>query len=203
MNVEKKLNALKRGSDDCLRYAQDIEAKFNDWLELVCEVHQVTAAKEGNAVNHQQDIVEEFQKMSIRAEQTQSSLKSAEEQAKIMRDTMESSKKTFEMAADAIPDRKCLLHIFFHVHFASTEVFLESSGTSWCTNGGFDGSSYYDYDLKRNPSNDGHGNIRSEGRYGYDQRLGSRGYRYGRWQKFGCDQSSAYFYRPKYRRVCL
>lgn len=44
--LNKKLDLIKDQSDLCLHYAQDIEKKFIEWLKLVCEVHQVTAAKE-------------------------------------------------------------------------------------------------------------------------------------------------------------
>lgn len=45
--LSNKLQLLKRGSDDCLCYAQGIEEEFQKWLDLVCELHQATVAKEG------------------------------------------------------------------------------------------------------------------------------------------------------------
>ena len=104
--LNNKLDALKTDSDDCLRYAQDIESKFKDWLELVCEVHQVTVAKEEKTSIDQQDNEIKIAGVSIESELTEKSLKNAEESAKIMKENMVKSREMFEKAADAVPGRE-------------------------------------------------------------------------------------------------
>lgn len=106
MNLNKKLDLLKKSSDDCLKYSQDIEAKFLDWLELVCEVHQVTAAKEERTSIDQQETEIKIAGLSIEAELTGKSLADTEEAAKTMKENMVKSREIFEKAADAVPGRK-------------------------------------------------------------------------------------------------
>jgi uncharacterized protein YbaP (TraB family) len=106
MNLNKKLVLVKEGSDNALRYSLDIENKFKDWLELVCEVHQVTVAKEEQTSMDEKDNSIKLEGLSIESELTETSLHHADEAAKTMKDNMDSAKKMFEQAADKIPGRE-------------------------------------------------------------------------------------------------
>jgi hypothetical protein len=107
MAINDKLTLLKNGSDDCLKYAQDIEKKFTEWLQLVCEVHQVTVAKEDKVSLGQQQAEIKIGGITLEAELTQSSLDHANEAAKTLKENLDTSKRLFEKAADAVPGRKC------------------------------------------------------------------------------------------------
>ncbi|KAF3940749.1 hypothetical protein ABW19_dt0206211 [Dactylella cylindrospora] len=101
--LNNNLQLLKSGSDDCLRYATDVEQEFKKWLALVCELHQVTVAKEEKTTQDQIETDIKIAGVSVQAELADTSLKHADEAAKTMKDNLESSRKQFEKAADAVP----------------------------------------------------------------------------------------------------
>jgi hypothetical protein len=108
--LNNKLSLVKNCSDDCLRYARTIEEAFEKWLELVCEVHQVTVAKEDQTSIAQQKNEVLMSGIRIEAEMTESSLKNAKETAKEMKEQMVQSRKLFEEAVHSVPGRE---HFFF------------------------------------------------------------------------------------------
>ncbi|CAI7565821.1 unnamed protein product [Penicillium glandicola] len=103
MALNKKLNLIKDQSDNCLQYAKDIEAKFVEWLLLVCEVHQVTVAKEERTSIDQVKNSITLAGVEIEASLTENSVKHAEEAANTMKENMVQSRDMFRKAADAIP----------------------------------------------------------------------------------------------------
>lgn len=112
MALNKKLNLIKDQSDNCLRYAQDIEKKFVEWLQLVCEVHQVTVAKEERTSIDQVKNSITLAGVEIEASLTENSVKHAEEAASTLKDNMVQSREMFKKAADAIPTREYCGAIF-------------------------------------------------------------------------------------------
>lgn len=118
--VTNKLRLLKDGSDDCLRYAQGIEEEFNNWLLLVCELHQVTVAKEGKTDEAQEENENKIVGLKVEAECTESTLKSTDEMAKTLKENLDSSRKLFEKAAKALPGRGFRLwsnhHCLYHAN---------------------------------------------------------------------------------------
>jgi phosphatidate phosphatase PAH1 len=127
--VINKLRLLKDGSDDCLRYAQGIEEEFNNWLLLVCELHQVTVAKEGKTDEAQEENETKIGSLKVKAECTESTLKSTNDMAKTLKKTLDSSRKSFEKAANALPGRGFRLwpnhHCLYHANI------LVSMGVYW------------------------------------------------------------------------
>lgn len=67
--IEQSLNDaisnLKHGSDDCLRYAQKVEAEFVAWLNVVCELHEVTVAVEDQSGLAEQEAMDNIQGLEI------------------------------------------------------------------------------------------------------------------------------------------
>lgn len=108
MNLDKQLAAVKSDSDRCLRCATAMEDKFKDWLELVCELHQVTLAKEEKTAMDEQANNATLAGVELKAELTKTSVDNAAEAAKIMKDNMKATRKVFEKAADKIPSRELI-----------------------------------------------------------------------------------------------
>ena len=108
MNLNKQLNAVKSDSDRCLAYSQDIEKKFTEWLQLVCELHQVALAKEEKTKMDEDANNTTLAGVELKAELTKTSLNNAAEAAKTMKENMVASRQVFEKAADKIPSREYL-----------------------------------------------------------------------------------------------
>lgn len=108
MALNKKLSLIKDQSDMCLVYSQDMEKKFIEWLKLVCEVHQVTVAKEEKTSIDQVKNSIQLAGVEIEAELTETAVHHAEDAANTLKENMVQARKTFEKAADAIPGRKSL-----------------------------------------------------------------------------------------------
>jgi hypothetical protein len=112
MQLDDNIENLKEGSDKCLKYAQDIENKFKSWLELVCEVHQVTVAKDEKTSIVQKETEIKIGGVNIEAELTDKAASDAEQAAKDMKENMVKSREMFEKAADAIPSREWSAKMF-------------------------------------------------------------------------------------------
>jgi hypothetical protein len=100
-----KLQLLKNGSDDCLRYAQGIEQEFKNWLHLVCELHQVTVAKEGKNAEAQEANETDIGGLKIEAELQENHLRFNEEWAQNLKEDLDFDRTMFLEAAAALPGR--------------------------------------------------------------------------------------------------
>lgn len=127
MNLDKQLAAVKSDSDRCLRCATAMEVKFKDWLELVCELHQVTLAKEEKTAIDEQTNNATLAGVELKAELMKTSVDNAAEAAKIMKDNMKATRKVFEKAADKIPSRE-LLFLWFQIFMLSNPTAMEQVG---------------------------------------------------------------------------
>lgn len=127
MNLDKQLAAVKSDSDRCLRCATAMEVKFKDWLELVCELHQVTLAKEEKTAIDEQTNNATLAGVELKAELMKTSVDNAAEAAKIMKDNMKATRKVFEKAADKIPSRE-LLFLWFQIFMLSIPTAMEQVG---------------------------------------------------------------------------
>ncbi|KAF8892585.1 hypothetical protein BD779DRAFT_1661291 [Infundibulicybe gibba] len=101
--LNNKLELLKEGSNDCLGYAQAIEDEFKRWLLLVCELHQVSAAKEDKVEIAEQETNNKIAGVKIEAELTELNLTHAQDAAKTLKANLDDAKKLYEKAADAVP----------------------------------------------------------------------------------------------------
>ncbi|KAF8587134.1 hypothetical protein K439DRAFT_860309 [Ramaria rubella] len=128
LSLNNKIELLKAGSDDCLRYALEIEKEFHKWLQLVCELHLVTTAQEDITGQNQQNTKVKIAGLNVEAELTETSLHHATEAAKTLKQNLDSSRGLFEKAANDVPGpwESIVLSMVGNITSAATSIISQS-----------------------------------------------------------------------------
>lgn len=104
------LELMGAGAKDCKMYATKIEDKFHFWLELVCEVHMVTVAKEEQTAAGQNNNNAKLAEKSIEVKLRREEVTGAKAFAEEMKEQMQDAQRIFEKTADNMPTRKFAIH---------------------------------------------------------------------------------------------
>ncbi|KZT01678.1 uncharacterized protein LAESUDRAFT_663435 [Laetiporus sulphureus 93-53] len=122
--LKDKLQLMKDGSNACLDYARTIERAFNDWLDIVRELYEVTVSKEEKiSLAHYEHKVD-IDGVSLEAELTQTDLSHAQETAKDLKKQLDESREMFKKAADAMPSAwgAVALNFIDSLHTSATTI---------------------------------------------------------------------------------
>ncbi|KAI5839417.1 hypothetical protein DFP73DRAFT_501746 [Morchella snyderi] len=100
-----KLNMkmLKRSADDCAATALAMDEKFSDWLNYVCELHEVTIENESTTKAKQHANEVQLMAKQCQYEMTEEARSAAAEAVDTLKDTLRTSQQAYQQASDNYP----------------------------------------------------------------------------------------------------
>jgi hypothetical protein len=104
--LDNKLNQLRRLSDSCLKYADDTEKAFDNWLLCVTEFHTASVQKHGTTEADAEANTSLRLQAEIEVTYTLDTIGSAEKHAEIMLRSLNKVEGAFQKGNDDVPSGK-------------------------------------------------------------------------------------------------
>lgn len=101
--LDNKLNQLRRLSDSCLKYADETEKGFDDWLLVVTEFHTASVQKHGTTEADAEASSSARLQAEIEATYKDKEIASAEKAANVMLQSLNKAEAAFQKANDDVP----------------------------------------------------------------------------------------------------